>query len=53
MVSQREDETNDIVLGDSQVRDLGMELSRRMKLGTRKKVVMCYPGAGIGMLLYM
>ena len=47
MVSEREDEPNDIVLGDSQVRDLGMELSKRRKLGTRKRVVMCYPGAGI------
>ena len=47
IVSQREDGANDIVLVNLQVKDFGMELSSRRKLGTRKRVVVCYPGAGI------
>ena len=47
IVRHRKDETNNIVLGDSQVRDLGIELSNIRKIGTRKRVVMCYPGADI------
>ena len=41
----REDGTNDITLGDSQVRDLGTELSNIRIFRTRKRVVMCYLGA--------
>ena len=42
-----EEGANDIVLGDSWVRDLGIEPSNIRKLRTRKRVVMCYPGAAI------
>ena len=45
--SQKEDGANDIVLEDLQVRDLGMDLSSRRKLGIRRRVVMWYPQAGI------
>ena len=41
------DGSNDKVLGDSQVRDLGIELSNIGKVRARKRLVMCYPGAGI------
>ena len=34
-------------LGDSQVRDLGIDLSNIRKFKTRKSVVMCYPEADI------
>ena len=36
-----------IVLGDSQVRYLRIELLNIRKFKTRKRVVMCYPGAEI------
>ena len=45
IVRHREDEANDMVLGDSQVTDLGIELSNIRQFSTRKKVVICYPGA--------
>ena len=41
------DGTNDIVLGGSQVRDLGIDLSNIRKVRARKRVVMCYPGVVI------
>ena len=47
IVRDREDGTNDIVLGDSQFRDLGIELSNIRKVRGRKRVVMCYPGVDI------
>ena len=36
IVRYKEDVTNDIVLGDSQVRDLGIEFSNMRKLRTKK-----------------
>ena len=39
--------TNYIGLGDSKVRGLGIEPLNIRKFRTRKRVVMCYPGAGI------
>ena len=39
IVRDREDGTNDIVLGDSQFRDLGIELSNIRKVRGRKRVV--------------
>ena len=47
IVKHREDGTNEIVLGDSQVRDLGIGLSNIGKVRARKRLVMCYPGADI------
>ena len=47
IVREREDGTNDIVLGDYQVKDLGIELSNIIKFRGRKRAVMCYPGADI------
>ena len=43
----KEDGTNNIVLGDSQVKDLGIELSNIRKFRAGKGVVMCYPGVEI------
>ena len=37
IVRDREDGSNDIILVDSQVRDLGIELSNRGKVRARKK----------------
>ena len=47
IVRDREDGTSDIVLGDSQVRDLGIEFSNIGKVRARKRLVICYPGADI------
>ena len=47
IVRDREDGRNYIVLGDSQVRDLGIELSNIGKVRARRRLVMCYPGANI------
>ena len=44
IVRDREDWTNYVVLGDSQVRDLGIEFSNIRKYRARKRIVMCYPG---------
>ena len=45
IVRDREDGTNDVVFGDFQDRNLGIELSNIRKFGARKRVVMCYLGA--------
>ena len=47
IISYKKDGTNDKVLGDSQVKDLGIELSNIRKFRTRKRVLMCFPGADI------
>ena len=47
IVRDREDGTNDTVLGDSQVRDLGIELLNIGKVSTRKRLVMYFPGADV------
>ena len=47
IVRHREDGTNDKVLEDSQIRDLGIELSNIRKFRTRKRIEMCYLGADI------
>ena len=47
IAKHREDGTNYIVLGDSQVRYLGIELSNIRKVRDRKRVVTCYLGADI------
>ena len=47
IVRHREDGTNDIVLRDSQVRDMGIELWSITAFMTRKRAVMCYPRADI------
>ena len=47
IVRDKEDGTNDIVLGDSQVRDLGIGLSNIGKVRARKRLVMCYPRTDI------
>ena len=44
IVRNREDGTNDIVLGDSPSRNLEIELSNIGKVRARKILVMCYPG---------
>ena len=45
IVRYREDGSDDIVSEDSQVRDLGIELSNIEKIRARKRLlVMCYPG---------
>ena len=43
IVRDKEDRSNDIVLEDSQVLDLGIELSNIGKVRARKRLVMCYP----------
>ena len=50
IVRDREHGTNNIVLGDSQVRDLGIELSNIGKVRVRKRLVMCYPRADLILL---
>ena len=47
IVRDREDGKNDIVLGDFQIRDLGIEVWNIGKIRTGKRLVMCYPGADI------
>ena len=50
IVRHREDGTNDIVLGDSQVRDLGIEFSNIRRVRARKRVVICCPGEDINFI---
>ena len=47
IVRHREEGTDDIVLGDSQVRDLRIEFSNIRKFRTRKRIGMCYHGADL------
>ena len=47
IIKDREVGKNYAVLGDSQIRDLGIKLSNIRKFRTRKKVVICCPGADI------
>ena len=42
-----EDGTHYLVLGDSQIRDLGTEPSNIRKFMARKRLVMCYLGTNI------
>ena len=44
IVGDREDGSNDIVLEDSQVKDLRIDLPNIGKVRTRKILVMCYAG---------